>query len=249
MLIELTYGARSFKNWYGSSNSVHAPTQKEIINNWGSHYTDGTYIDKQLIDIPNTLIFSILSTGLPDSCFLYYDFLEQKIYFTGSIHNIYNFKNGSNVGYAKSSNSVPYDAFDWGGSYFTNKDSSFCEIVPDECFEDFYEVIKPYFEYDFTKKLVKLCTESFNFICTNDEPAPVAPDSDYSSNKNERYRMKCSSDFWDVLIHDMFHGNLYKDFSEKYPHTVQSFNEVLVGLQNHYLTYDNIDYDPRNKSK
>lgn len=246
MLIEFTYGARDFKSWYVGTSSNYVPNIEDIITNWGNSHTDGSNIGTQLIEIPNTLIFSILSTGLPDSCFLYYDIREKKIYFTGSIHNIYNFQHGGNTGYAKSSGTSPSDSFDWGDSYFKKRNSSFCEIVPDECFEDFLEIVQPYFEYDFTKKLVQLCTESFNFIYTSDEPVPI--DNESSNNKNERFKMKCSSDFWNVLIRDMFHWNLYKNFSTQYPDTVRQFTQVLIGLQNHYLTENNTDYDPRNQS-
>lgn len=252
MLIEFSYGARDFTGWYRTvSNKPSTPEIEEIFQNWGYSHCNSEDFSKQLINVSNTLIFSTITAGLPDDCFLYYDVRDKKMFFTDSIHNIYNFKTAGGAaayGYAKTASKIPQDAFDWGGNYFDGKSSNFCEVVPDECFDDFLEEIQPYYEYDFKKKLLDMCTGSFNFLQGSEHPVdPQDSDSNVRS-KHDSYKLKCDSVFWEVLINDMFHGELFKDFSTKYPRTVQDFLMVLNGLQTHYLTNDNIEYDPRNQS-
>lgn len=249
MLIEFSYGARDFKQWYINTSSTHVPDTQEIFQNWGERHSDSSNFSKQLINISNALIFSTITTGLPENCFLYYDIKDKKMYFTSDIHNIYSFKHGSH-GYSRSMRvALPQDAFDWGDNY-ESKRSDFCQVVPDECFEDFLEEVLPYYEYDFTKKLLNMCNSSFNYLqAPSDAGSMSVPRvvSNKSPEKQEPFKLICDSVFWDVLVYDMFHGKLFKDFSTKYPRTVRDLLSTLNGLQNHYLTYDNIEYDPRNQ--
>ena len=243
MLIEFAYGAGEFQNhWAYVSNTQPELTKKEIFNEWGGRCSKHGDYSYQLIDIDNSLIFGLITSGLPDKCILYYDVRCNKMYFTGNISNIYSFRNPGNMSKGYASLSTPHDSFDWG-EYYKAYTSDFCFEVPEECFDDFYEAVKPYYEYDFTKQLVKLCNNSFNIKAGDSAPAPIA---ESTPKVIKSYQLDCSAVFWELLIHDMFEGELYNSFSEKYYQTVEDLVNTLTGLQNHYSTYGNTYYDPRN---
>lgn len=246
MLVEFTYGAHDFAHWHYTSSNYNDNSMRSIIREWGDRCTRGGTYSYQLVNIKDSILFGILTSGLPKKCVLYYDVLKKKFYLTSTVSSIYNHVT---QGYAKSSSSTrsyPHDAFDWGEHYNDERDD-FCYEVPDECFEDFYDEIKPYYEYDFNRKLIKLCNESFNFIMreSSDNCTPVDPKSESSSDRSSFY-IECDSIFWDVLVHDMFEGNLYNEFNAKYPRTTASLVEVLIKVQNNYLTTGDNFYDPRN---
>lgn len=243
MLIEFTYGAHDFSHWNYTSSYYNDESIRHIIREWGERCTKGGTYSMQLVNIKDSILFGIVTSGLPSKCILYFDVLKKKFYLTANISNIYSHVTG---GYAKASSaqsSNPYDAFDWGDHY-TEDHKYFCYEVPDECFEDFYDEIKPYYEYDFNKKLLQLCLHSFNFIMQEPQTSPINPVPEHRTKSS--FQMDCDSIFWEVLVLDMFEGNLFKEFDQKYPSTTNSFKEVLVKVQNNYLSTGDNYYDPTN---
>jgi len=238
MLIEFAYGAREFKHWSASYNN-YQQTLRDVITEWGAQHSRGGNGSTQLIKISDSLLFGLVTSGLPTDCILYYDVLGKKMYLTGRISNIYDYRN-NNMGYAKTTghSKSPHDSFDWGECY-RQGDSDFCFEVPDECFEDFYDEIKPYYEYDFKKCLTELCGISFNCI-VDESPAPSS-----GMNTRDAFYLDCTSWFWEVLMYDMYEGNLYQEYLNAYPRTVEPLVNLITNVQNYFLTHGQNSYDPR----
>lgn len=249
MLIKFLYG-----NHYDNQPSGWGKFEfntESALKNWGERYCN--YEDanrEQLVQISDTLIFGLLSSGLSNTCMIYYELSDNKIYFCNNLYDIDNYRNNgyANKGYVTTNSNPGLNEFDWGESDEEENDY-FCYEVPQECFNDFYEVLLPYIKFDFNRRLRAVCYELSTYNQCDNEPVLSYEDDNYS-NKNKRFQIRsCAGWFWTFLIKDMNSGTFYKEYNEKYPRSTSYLCNILVQVQNYYNFNGDTNYDPRFKSK
>lgn len=228
----------------GLSNSrILDLSPEDVIRQWGNRYSSGNNNSNNmiLVDIKNDLMFSILSTGINDDIIMSLDIKNKEIYLHNSMSDLYNYPNSNGpIPKASANYGSPYDLLDWGVHNYKDKEG-LCIKVPDECFDDFYEVLLPYIKFNYKQKLVSIIQNLGNVSA---RAAPQDYEVDYK-NIDNRFKISCNSTFWEIFSYDFINGTLFDDLNSTENYITSKIHTAICGLNSHYLNTGNVDYDPR----
>lgn len=233
--------SNTISNYFANHGKFELEKQ---FSTWGKgkckHFSS---VSKFLVDIPNKLIFNImLEENVPKIPTIYVDYLKKKLFVCNNVSDIADKHAGAWARTVKANNQEKF--FEWETDEEV-QDQYFVYEVPDEDYDDIYQVLEPYILYDFENKITKVINSfpdvrGYNsYVITG-----VISAFDELGTKKEEFTINTDTEFWKFLVFDLFNMNFLSDYEKRFPRKVDILRTHMGRFHSHFLETGNTSYDP-----